>query len=106
MDVRFGFPLKPGKCFVCGTPDGQQWTVDLGKEDPNEVQLSRVYVCTTCTIAAAKALGAQAGYVVLTDDQYDELRHESGDDGLKQRLAAAHAHNEELIELALKGRDL
>lgn len=106
MDVRWGFPLKPGKCFVCGTPDPEQWVVDLGKEDPNAVQFSRVYLCSTCTIAAAKQLGGQAGYVVLTDDEYDALRAESGDEGLKARFAAVKEHNMRLVQLAMEGRDL
>lgn len=106
MDVRWGFPLKPGKCFVCGTAQQDQWVVDLSKEDPNVVQHSRVYLCSTCTIAAAKQLGVQAGWVVLTDDEYAALRAETGDDALKEKMARYRDVVDDVRSTLTKAADL
>jgi len=104
MDVRQGFQVAPGKCFVCSTPDPSVWVIDTCQDDPAEVRRARVYLCANCVVAAAKMLTPYTGVHVVSTDALSTL-HESAQqaEALRTRAEAAEGKLAELRDFVVEG---
>ena len=74
MDVRQGFQVAPGKCFICQNSDPKLWVLDTAQDHPGVVQRFRVYLCSVCVVAGAKMLSPYTEMHSISSDALSALQ--------------------------------